>query len=422
MEQPRFDLHQIYRALSLLSEETDYIQQQFYHNSLKMSKRRTGVIYYDCTNYFFEIEEADENGDRQYGISKEHRPNPIVQMGLFMDADGIPLAFCINPGNTNEQITLRPLEEKLISDFGMSKFVVCTDSGLASNENRKFNDRSGRAFITTQSLKKLKSHLKEWALDSSGWSLCGGRGTYDISKLDEEKDYDKTFYKERWTNENGLEQKLIVTFSLKYKTYQEKIRAGQTERAERAIKKGAANVFKKNATDYRRFIRKDVCTEEGELAEKTIYNLDTERIKEEKQYDGFYGICTSLEDGAPEIIRINYRRWEIEECFRIMKSEFKARPTYLQRKDRIQAHFMICFLSLVIYRYVEKRLGESYTCEQIIDTLKEMNFYKTNGEGYIPTYTRTEITDALHETFGFRIDYEIISEKIMKKILKNTQK
>ncbi|MEC1722383.1 hypothetical protein [Schinkia azotoformans] len=183
IEQPDFEIQHVYRALEVIAKETDFIQSELYKNSLKLSKRNSGILYYDCTNYFFEIEQ--EEGLKQYGYSKEHRPNPIVQMGLFMDGDGIPLAFSIHKGNTNEQITLKPLEEKILKDFELSKFVVCTDAGLASTDNRKFNDKKDRAFITTQSIKKLKKHLKEWALSSEGWRLGENHKTYDITKLDD---------------------------------------------------------------------------------------------------------------------------------------------------------------------------------------------------------------------------------------------
>ncbi|WP_430885151.1 IS1634 family transposase [Fusibacter sp. JL216-2] len=419
IEQPNFDLHQIYRALEVIAKETDFIQAALYNNSLKVSKRNTGVLYYDCTNYFFEIEQED--GIKQYGPSKEHRPNPIVQMGLFMDGDGIPLAFSINRGNTNEQLTLKPLEKKILSDFELSKFVVCTDAGLASLDNRKFNDKDERAFITTQSIKKLKKHLKEWALDSEGWQLSNDMKIYDISALDHEKDKDKIFYKERWIKENGLEQRLVVTYSLKYRDYQRKIRNSQIERAQKTIDTNPTKIKKHNQNDYKRFIEKINITRDGEVAKKEIYNIDLDLISKEEAYDGFYGVCTNLEDDVSEIIKVNHRRWEIEECFRIMKSEFKARPVYLSRDDRIEAHFTTCFISLIIYRLLEKKLEEKFTCDEIISGLKNMNFYEIKGEGYIPTYTRTDLTDALHEAFDFRTDYQIVNTRQMKKIFKITK-
>ena len=421
IEQPNFDLHQIYRALEVIAKETDFIQASLYNNSLKISKRNTGVLYYDCTNYFFEIEQ--EEGIKQYGPSKEHKPNPIIQMGLFMDGDGIPLAFSINKGNTNEQLTLKPLEKKILSDFELSKFVVCTDAGLASLNNRKFNDKDERAFITTQSIKKLKEHLKKWALDPSGWQLSNDLKTYDITTLDHEheKNKDKIFYKERWIKENGLEQKLIVTYSVKYRNYQRKIRSSQIERAEKTIDTNPTKIKKNNQNDYKRFIQKTNLTPDGELAEKEIYNINSELISKEEAFDGYYAVCTNLEDDASEIIKVNHRRWEIEECFRIMKSEFKARPVYLSNDDRIEAHFTTCFISLIIYRLLEKKLEEKFTCNEIISSLKDMNFYEIKGEGYIPTYTRTDFTDALHEKFGFRTDYQIVSTNQMKKIFKSTK-
>ena len=418
IEQPKFKLHDMYRSLGVITKENEYIQSELYKNSLKISKRNTGILYYDCTNYFFEIENEDEL--RRYGNSKENRPNPITQMGLFMDGDGIPLAFSITPGNTNEQTTLTPLEKKILKDFELSRFVVCTDAGLASTANRKFNDKEERAFITTQSIKKLKKHLMDWALNEEGWKLINDSKTYNLKKINENEDLykDKIFYKERWIKENGLEQKLIVTYSIKYKNYEREIRNRQIERAKEAINKNI-KVDRYRQTDYKRFVRKTTVTKDGEITDKKIYAIDTKLIEKEEKFDGFYGVCTNLEDGAEEIIKVNKRRWEIEECFRIMKSEFKARPVYLSREDRIIAHFTTCFLSLVIYRFLEKRLEEKYTCDEIIETLRDMNLNKINEIGYIPVYTRTDVTDSLHEKFNFRTDNEITTTKIMKKILKD---
>ena len=419
IEQPNFDLHHIYRALEIIAKESDYIQSEIYNNSLKISKRNSGILYYDCTNYYFEIEQ--EEGLKQYGYSKEHKPNPIVQMGLFMDGNGIPLAFSITKGNTNEQITLKPLEKKILSDFNLSKFVVCTDAGLASNVNRKFNDKDDRAFITTQSIKKLKGYLKDWALNPEGWHLSEDNNSYNIAELDEEKYIDKIFYKERWIKEDGLEQKMIVTYSIKQKLYQRKVRNSQVERALKLINTNPTKIKKTNQNDFKRFIEKTHYTSDGEEAKKESYNIDTGLILKEEAFDGFYAVCTNLEDDANDIIKVNKRRWEIEECFRIMKSEFKARPVFLSRDDRIEAHFMTCFLSLIIYRILEKKLGEKYTCNDIIEGLKDMNFNEVKAEGYIPSYTRTDFTDDLHEAFGFRTDYEIVTLKEMKKIIKRTK-
>ncbi len=429
MEKSNFDLHHIYRALGILAKESDLIQSTIYKNSLKISSRNTNVIYYDCTNYYFEIEE--ESGLKQYGMSKEHRPNPIVQMGLFMDGDGIPLAFNINKGNTNEQITLKPLEKKLLSDFNLSKFIVCTDAGLASNANRRFNDKGDRAFITTQSIKKLKKHLNEWALDPKGWSLPGDTKLYDLNELDFQLEKmneqeirsikSNVYYKERWINENDLEQKLIVTYSIKYRDYQRKLRNLQIERAQKKIKTNPKKINTHGSNDYKRFIVNTSITEDGEIANKEIYSINNDTISKEMAYDGFYGICTNLESDVSQIVKINKRRWEIEECFRIMKSEFKARPVYLSRDDRIQAHFTTCFISLIVYRLLEKRLDEKYTCNEIINGLRNMNFEEVLGEGYRPMYTRTDFTDDLHDAFSFRTDYEILNNKMIKRIFKDTK-
>jgi transposase len=431
IEPSSFKLQHIYRALEVIAKETDILQARLYQHSLKISKRKTGILYYDCTNYFFEIEQED--GTRQYGYSKEHKPNPIVQMGLFMDGDGLPLAFDMTDGNTNEQTTLKPLEKRIISDFKLSRFVVCTDAGLSSTANRKFNNIAGRAFITTQSVKKLKAYLKEWALDNTGWNLPDDPEIYDISKLDDEEYLkalkwdkgevkEKTFFKERWVNEDDLEQRLIVTYSTKYRDYQRKIREGQINRAEKLIAKNPKKWKKANQNDFKRFIMSKSYTKAGDEAKKEVLSIDLGVIAKEEVFDGFYGSCTNLEDSPAAIIKINRRRWEIEECFRIMKSEFKARPVHLSRDDRIKAHFMTCFITLLIYRLLEKRINEEFTCHQIIDGLRDMNFLKVPGEGYIPTYTRTDLTDALHDTFGFRTDYQIVTNKNLKNIIKKTKR
>ena len=430
LEPPDFQLQHVYRALDVICAEDGYIQSELYKNSKSISKRNDKILFYDCTNFFFEIEQED--GLKQYGPSKEHRPNPIVEMGLFMDGDGIPLAFSIHPGNKSEQQTLIPLEEQIIKDFQHAKFIVCTDAGLSSTDNRKFNNKKDRSFITTQSIKKLKKHLKEWCLDPAGWKLDGyerdknGKpATFNINQLEDpelaRKFLKSTFYKERWIKSDGLEQKLIVTFSLKYKFYQQRIRERQIGRAEKMLESSLSSLKKHSRNDCKRFIKKTGVTADGEIAEKEVYELDQSVIKDEAKYDGFYAVCTNLEDRPPAIAKINHNRWEIEECFRIMKTDFKSRPAYVHTDTRIKAHFMTCFLALIIFRYLEKKLEYKYTCKEILDTIRDMNFLKATGEGYIPTYTRTELTDCLHEAFGFRTDYQIVSEKQMKKFFRETK-
>lgn len=419
LEQPKCDLHQIYRALEVISKENDFFQSELYKNSQSVIDRKKEVLYYDCTNYYFEIEEEDDF--RRYGVSKEHRPNPIIQMGLFMDADGIPLSFSLFNGNENEQPSMTPLEKKIIKDFDTSDFIVCTDAGLSSTSNRKFNSIQGRGFVTTQSIKKLKGFLQDFCLDDAGWYLPGDNKTYKLSGLDEQADSDKVFYKDRWINEDGLEQHLIVTYSVKYRNYQRMVRERQIERAKKYVE-SPSSLNRKKGTDPKRFVEQGHCTCDGEIADRTITCLNQDQIEAEAMYDGLYAVCTNLAYAVPDIIAINTKRWEIEECFRIMKTEFKARPVYLSRKDRITAHFTTCFTALIIYRILEKKLHDKYTCEEIINTLRSMDMMIVPGEGYIPTYTRTDLTDALHDAFGFRTDYQIISQKNMRKILNQTKK
>ena len=414
LEQPNFELQHIYRALEVIAKETENIEAEVYKNSLNLVKRSTKILYYDCTNYFFETEQSE--GIKQYGVSKEHRPNPIIQMGLFMDGDGFPLAFSINSGNTNEQVTLKPLEEQIVKDFGLSKFVVCTDAGLASNENRVFNNIQNRSFIVTQSLKKIKGHLKEWALSPEGWRKNNSKEIVSLESIDNTSNNDEVYYKERWIKENDLEQRLIVSYSPKYAAYQKAIRNSQILRAQELINT-PSKLAKNRQNDPKRFVTSKNITNDGEIAEKRVVSLNEEVIKNEELFDGFYAVCTTLEDDISEIIKVNKRRWEIEESFRILKSEFKARPVYLKNDDRIKAHFTVCFLSLVIYRILESKLESKYTSHEIIKCLRSMNLLKEQTS-YIPTYTRTDVTDLLHDKFGFRTDYEILSKKHIQKILK----
>lgn len=379
LEPPKYDIHQVYRALSVIAKGNDYIQSDVYRNSNFVISRNNRVLYYDCTNFFFEIEEADDF--REYGKSKENRQNPIVQMGLFMDGDGIPLAFSTFRGASNDQPSMKPLEEKIIHNCGLDRFVVCTGGGLGCDSNRLFNNIEGRAFITTQSLKKLKKDKRVAALNSSRWKRLGDGCSVNIQEIksDPEKYASNVYYKIMpYSSKKVPNQMMIVTYSPKYALYQCSIREKQIERAE--------------------------------------------KIERKMMYDGYYAICTDLvNDSVEEIIRVSEQRWEIEESFRIMKTEFQARPVYLSREDRIQAHFLICYLSLMIYRILEKKLKEKYTAEKIITALRKMELHIIPGTGYQPSYTRTGLTDELHEIFGFNTDYQIMTKSSIRNIIKLTK-
>lgn len=428
-EQPGCTLEQVYRALSLLAEEFNEIQADVYKRSLKLGKRNTQVVYYDLTNYFFECEE--EGGLVQFGHCKEGRPLPIVQMGLFMDHDGFPLAMCVEPGNKAETGTLKPMEQILKDKFGLSKLVVCTDGGLSSYENRKNDSVGDRSFVTVQSLKKLKGYLQEWALDCKGWRTAGSDREYDIGTLDSKEHCETLFYKERWdptkmSTGETLEQRIIVTFSFKYKAYLSYVRERQVGRAVALLQKGrGVTSRRKSPNDAKRFIKAEHCTADGELAQIESYSLNQEMIDQEARFDGFYALCTDLWDPAPDIIRLNGGRWIIENGFRIMKTDFDARPVYVRRDDRIKAHFLTCFLALLIYKYLEKKVnrgGRHFTTEEIVGTLRSMDFLGIAGEGYVPAYTRTDLTNHLHGSAGFRTDTQIVTRQKMRSIIAQTKK
>jgi len=417
LEKPSYKLHDVYRALDVLGTECDLIQSEIYKNSHFLGTRNDKVLYYDCSNYYFEIEQ--EEGSKKYGKSKEHRPNPIIQMGLFMDGDGIPLAFSLFPGNSNEQTSLKPLEKKVLGEFGCQKFIYCSDAGLGSEDIRAYNHMGERSFIVTQSIKKLKKEEKKWALNPQGFRRVSDDAPVDITKLPED---DKAlYYKDEPYTTKKVHQRLIITYSPKYALYQKSLREKQVERAQKMLNSGNTKKNRKNPNDPARFIGTTAATKEGEAADIHHY-LDEHKILEESMYDGLYAVCTDLlDDEVGDILKVSEGRWQIEECFRIMKTDFSARPVYLQDENRIKAHFLICFLALTIYRFLEKKLGAKYTCEELLDTLKAMNFVEVQEQGFIPTYKRESITDALHDACGFRTDYQFITKSKMKTIQKESK-
>lgn len=417
LEKPTYELHDIYRALDVLGNECDFIQSEVYKNSHLLGKRNDRILFYDCTNYYFEIEQEDDV--RKYGKSKEHRPNPIIQMGMFMDGDGIPLAFSLFPGNAGEQTSLKPLEEKVLSEFGCQKFIYCSDAGLGSEKIRNYNHLGERAFIVTQSIKKLRAEDKEWALSKKGFKRVSDDTPIDLSDLPD--DDTGLYYKEEPYTPQTLHQRLIVTYSPKFARYQKTVRDAQVERAQKLIDSGSIKRNRKNPNDPARFIGRIAVTDSGEPAQIHNY-LDTDKVEQESLYDGLYAVSTDLlDDPVRDILNVSEGRWEIEECFRIMKTDFEARPVFLQNSIRIKAHFLTCFLALIVYRYLEKSIDDRYTCDDILSTLKKMNFAGIKEQGFIPTYQRTKLTDNLHEVCGFRTDYEFITKSQMKTIQKKSK-
>lgn len=432
IKEPVFELEDIYRALSVFARESDFIQASIYRNSLKTWNRDTRIIYYDCTNYYFEIEEDDDF--RKYGHSKEHRPNPIVQLGMFMDASGLPLAFCVNPGNTPETQTMQPLEEKLAANFSLSSFVVCTDGGLGSVDNRMYNMTEGRDYITVLSLKKMRPHLQDWATDPDAiWYTAGHKHGYTLKEakvnfgpaLD-----DITFYRDRWTKEeykdkNGkkrvLEEHLVVTYCHKYALYQRKTRDEQIARAQTKINRGEST-RQKSPNDCRRFIKTDEVTADGVVVEHTISTIDWEKVRAEERFDGFYAYGSSLDDHPLHILKANSYRGDIEALYRVTKTDLDLRPIYLSRKDRIIGHFIVCFISLLIIKRLQQSLAGKYSVEKLCDTLRKIKLLYHDAYGYEPAFDRTEVTDDLQQNANILIDTEIITKPTMRKILKQVEK
>lgn len=417
LEKPTYKLHDVYRALDVLGNECDFIQSEVYKNSHFLGARNDKILYYDCTNYYFEIEQED--GNKKFGKSKEHRPNPIMQMGMFMDGDGLPLAFSLFAGNANEQTSLKPLEQKVLKEFGCQKFIYCSDAGLGSENIREFNHMSERAYIVTQSIKKLPAEDRKWALDKTGFKRVSDDKPVDITQLSE--DDTGLYYKDEPYTTKKLHQRLIITYSPKYALYQKSIRDKQVERAQKMLQSGSVKKERRNPNDPARFIGSIAVTEDGETAGIQRY-LDEDKVNLETQYDGLYAVCTDLlDDDVCDILKVSEGRWQIEECFRIMKTDFSARPVYLHNESRIKAHFLICFLSLLVYRLLERKLEYKYTCETLLNTLKGINFAEIQEQGFMPLYRREKITDDLHDACGFRTDYQFITKSQMKTIQKKSK-
>lgn len=481
LEDPDYELHDVYRALDIIHKETDFIQSFLYQQSVKCSCRDTSVLFYDCTNFFFEIDDEDEL--RRVGFSKEHRTTPIVQLGLFTDRRGIPLGFSVFNGSQSEQISLTPLEEKILNDFNLpdSRLIVCTDSGLASFDNKEFNAKTHLIknslncittdYITIRPLRKMDAVTLEWALnrgrsltlnpikdgenpdkvfaeiERTGWRTEGSNRVFSLDEIDEDdpENYNRIFYKEKYviitpsakSKNKGktLEERLIVTYSIKYKHFMQHKRLLNLNKASRMIAaKNSKKLDLKASDSVRKFIQIQSVDNKGNTITDSSnrYSLDEAAILEDARYDGFYAVSTNISPEVmpvKEIITVNKGRWEIEESFMIMKSELRARPVYLQNSERIKAHFTTCFMSLQVLRILEQKLNEKMgkiiPIQQLISTLRKMQI-TTIDKYYTGAYTRTDITDGLYDLLGMRFDSELItkgkiesSEKISKKILKN---
>ena len=453
IETPKYNLENLYRGLTYLNSNLDDIQKQIYNNSKTVVNRNTKIIYFDCTNYYFDINE--ENEFQKYGNSKDKKPKPLVGMGLFMDGNGLPIAMNIFPGNASETKQLIPLQEKIVKDYDLAnkKTIICTDAAMCTDEIKKFNIQDGRAFVITQSIKKLKDSYQQEVFEDGDWRIINdSKNTYKLSDIlnNEEKrtlHYETIFYKIIQTETAHVKQDLIVTFQIKYQDYLRNVRNGQIERAKKKIgstEKGKKIKLSVNPNDFRRLIKEDVETitkkskkkkknnsndeinslnkEEVETEYIYSYSINQDIIKEEEKYDGYYGLTTNLIGDVKDILSIAKNRWEIEESFRILKTDFDSGTVYLSREDRITAHFLTCFISLLIDRILEYKLNYKYTNTVIIDKLREMEVFEEKGSGYSPAYVRDNLTDDLHQIFNFRTDYEIVSYSNFEKIFKIIKK
>ena len=424
-EPPDYDLHHVYRSLSLMSKSFDLIEEKAFKGMKKYADVDTSVCYYDCTNFYFEIEEED--GFRTYGKSKENRPNPIVQMGLFLDRNGLPVSMCINPGKTNEQKTMIPLEKMMTERFGIEKFVVCADCGLSGKKNLRFNSTENHGFVVTKSLKKASEEVRERLMGDGGWKRFGdasGR-LYSLKEIREDANLkDDIFYHdEKFVAESdGFEERIVTTYCGRLREYQRSVRERQLQRAMDLVRQGKLSKGV-NQNDVRRFIAVDSVTENGEVAEKKLFSIDRERFEEESKYDGFYAVTTDLDDDPGEIIRINRGRWEIEESFRIMKSDFNGRPVFMSREDRIRAHFLTCYLAFMIFRIIEQKLNKGdvkYTDAEILRTLKD--YEAVDAESFYVGAMEGKAVRALESTFGLVGSMTAFSKAKFRRLVAKSKK
>lgn len=461
-EKPAFNYVHILRTMDILQEHYDEYISYLYEKSCLIVKRNTAVCYYDCTNYYFEIESPDDDyvdevtgefikGFRKYGPSKQHQPAPLVEMGLFMDADGIPLSMCMASGSDNEQTTAIPAEQQLTKMFKGKKFIYCADAGLGSLDIRKFNSMGGRAFIVTQSIKKLSDTLKEAVFNDCDYKLLSTDQPVSVEALksfdrkapsnrelyldkaykiiEADKVCDLGFYEEkiqingrkRKVKAKGIvKQHIIITFSRKMMEYQRFIRNRQIERAKKLLKDLDPDTYKKGPHDVTRFIRRISKTKPGETA-ADLYEIDQNVIDEEEKYDGYYAIATNLDDPAKDVIQVSSQRYRIEDCFRIMKTNLNARPIYHHNRERIIAHFMVCYTALLLFRLLEKKLdqtGTHFTVENIIETLKNMEVANLEDMCYMSTYTCSQVCTALNAAFDLGLDKKYYQPKELNKKLK----
>lgn len=462
-EKPSFEYQHILRFLDVLQENYDEYLEHLFLNSGNIVKRNTSVCYFDCTNYYFECEDEDDEyvdevtgeilkGLRRYGPSKEHRPNPIVQMGLFMDGNGIPISMCINPGSDNEQKCAIPLEQKITKMFKGKRFIYCADAGLGSLDIRKYNSMGGRAFVVTQSVKKLSDKLQEAVFNDYDYRRISNNAPITIEHMKgfdrhQEKNlelYNDTVYKvlladravdvglyEEKTYKNGktktvkskgiLEQRIIVTFSRKMMEYQRHIRNAQIERAKDILKNRNVEDVKKGPHDVTRFIKRTSTGKDGEKA-SDHYAIDQSVIDNEEKYDGYYAIATNMEDDVKTILAINSNRYKIEDCFRVLKTNFSARPVFHRNRNRIIAHFMVCYTALLIYRLLENKLdqyGTHFTTENILETLQNMNVMNTQDAFYTAAYTASQVCTSLNGVFELGLDKKYyLPKELTKKVKK----
>ena len=459
-EKPQVEYQHMIRFLDILDRNSDKYLKHLFDNSENIVKRDTSVMYYDCTNYFFETEKPDEEivdevtgeiilGLRQFGISKENKTSPIVEMGLIMDSRGIPISMCIHPGNTNEQLTAIPLEKEVIKMTGNKKFIYCADAGLGSYNIRKFNDMGGRAYIVTQSVKKLGQEIKDIVFNDSNYRLLSNDDAITLKEMRtfDKKDannlslyndfaykvipantamdtglYEEKVYKNGRTKKvktkGTLHQYIIVTFSRKMMEYQRTIRERQLERAKKLLRLKDPEKIKKGPNDIRRFLK-------NTSSDTANYVLDMDKIHEEEKYDGFYAVATNLDDSAKDILAVAQNRYKIEDCFRIMKTNFDARPVFLRKPERIRAHFLICYTALLIYRLMECKLDDNLThvtTSNLIKTLRNMNVVNMDDMYYKSIYSGSQALDALERCFELQLNRKYYRPSDLNKIVKKFSK
>jgi transposase len=425
-----FELVDVYRSLSHFATLEKDIQLLLHNRITKTYGRNLDLVYYDVTNYYFEIDMEDEL--RKKGVSKEHRPNPIVQMGLATDADGLPISYEVFPGNESEKLHLRPMVSELYRKYDCKKVIAVADSAQNTGNNVYYLDQGKQGYVFSQSIRGGSKALKEYVVDEAGYKWLGNeyKRKSRVERREIQVDFDR---KDGTTHKKKVlvDQRQIVFYSEKYAVRSKALREAALKKAEKIINDPAAYTRAMAHGALKYVMNVDVDKDTGEIkAAKSgtpCFNLDV--IREEEKYDGYYAIVTNVFDeredngkfGDDQIIDIYRGLWRVEDSFSVTKGELETRPFFLTREERIKAHLLICFISLVIVRLIQKRTAFKQSPEKLIEAMNKLSCSLEGGNLYLFDY-RSDVADDLAKAFGLDFSMLRLTRAEIKKNIGDAKK